>query len=195
MSTFFDAGPSRHRILTLPDIAMLFAGQGTAWYGGETVTQTAHALQCAHLAEQAGEPPTLVAAALLHDIGHLLEQAGEHHGDRRHQDVGARALAHLFGPDVIAPIRLHVAAKRYLCAVDAAYLDALSPASVDSLRLQGGPFDAEQARAFERMPHADAAIRLRRYDDLAKTPNAKTSGLHHYLQVLRALARANASSD
>lgn len=178
--------------LTLVRIRDLFAGHGAAWYGGESVTQTEHALQCAWLAEQAGEPPALVAAALLHDIGHLLEAPGDGGDrDRRHQDVAARALAQLFDPEVTEPIRLHVLAKRYLCAVDAAYLATLSPASVHSLELQGGPYDAGQARAFELLPHAQAAVRLRRYDDLAKVPGAVTPGLAHYLDVAAAQTRGN----
>jgi len=185
--------PAPTPALTLAGIAGLFAGHGAAWYGGESVTQTEHALQCARLAEAAGEPPALVAAALLHDIGHLLEAADGGQDDLRHQDLAARALAPLFGPEVTEPIRLHVPAERYLCAVDPAYGGRLSPASVHSLALQGGPYDAARARAFEQLPHAGAAIRLRRYDDMAKVPGADTPALEHYLAVASALARASSS--
>lgn len=175
-------------MLTLDRIAALFDGHGAAYYGGEAVTQTQHALQCARLAELAGEPPALVAAALLHDIGHLMQMESRTE-DMRHQEVASRALAPLLGPEVTEPIRLHVAAKRYLCAVDPAYHDTLSQASRDSLVLQGGPYDAEGMRNFDRNPHAQAAVRLRRYDDLAKDVDARTPPLAHYLALLRPLLK------
>lgn len=175
--------------ITLNQIAELFDGYGTAFYGSEAVTQTQHALQCAHLAEQAGEEPELIAAALLHDLGHLL-QASSKTQDMRHQEVAAAALASMMGPEITEPIRLHVAAKRYLCAVDAAYYDMLSQASKDSLALQGGPFDNADAQEFIARPHAEAAVRLRRYDDLAKDAQVVTSPLSHYLPMVEKLLRA-----
>jgi len=175
--------------LTLAQISALFDGYGSAFYGDEAVTQTQHALQCAHLAERAGEAPGLVAAALLHDLGHLV-QAESRSRDMRHQDVAARLLEPLLGPEVTEPIRLHVAAKRYLCAVDPSYHATLSPASQASLALQGGPYDAAGTHAFAAQPHAEAAVRLRRYDDLAKDVDAATPPLSHYLPMLEALMRA-----
>jgi phosphonate degradation associated HDIG domain protein len=169
-------------MLTLPRIASLFENHGTAYYGGEAISQTAHALQCAQLAEQAGDPEALIVAALLHDIGHLM-LAESLTTDMRHQETGADALRELFGEDVTEPVRLHVAAKRYLCAVDPAYFETLSPASVHSLSLQGGPHDAGQAAAFAAQPHATAAVRLRRYDDLAKVVDLQTPPLSHYLEM------------
>ncbi len=168
--------------LDVARIESLFAGYGAAFYGGEAITQTEHALQCAALAESAGEAPAVIVAGLLHDVGHLLmaESATE---DRRHQDVGARALSGVFGEEVLAPIRLHVPAKRYLCAVDPSYFDTLSQASRDSLALQGGPYTAQEVQDFERLPHFDVAVRLRRYDDLAKVEGAATPDLSHYLQL------------
>jgi phosphonate degradation associated HDIG domain protein len=175
--------------LTLDVVAELFDGYGAAFYGSEAVTQTQHALQCALLAEQAGEPPAVIAAALLHDLGHLL-QAASRTQDMRHQEVAARALAPLLGPEVTEPIRLHVAAKRYLCAVEPAYHDGLSQGSKDSLVLQGGPFDEAGARDFGANPHAEAAVRIRRYDDLAKDVNAATPPLAHYMAIVRNLPAA-----
>jgi phosphonate degradation associated HDIG domain protein len=169
-------------MLTLSRIASLFEHHGTAYYGGEAISQTAHALQCAQLAEQAGDPEPLIVAALLHDIGHLM-LAESLTTDMRHQETGADALRDLFGDDVTEPVRLHVAAKRYLCAVDPAYLETLTPASVHSLSLQGGPYDAEQAAAFGAHPHATAAVRLRRHDDLAKVVGLQTPPLSHYLDM------------
>lgn len=169
-------------MLTLQQIETLFANHGTNYYGDEAISQTAHALQCAQLAEHAGEPEAVVVAALLHDVGHLM-LAESSTTDMRHQEAAADALADLFGDDVTEPVRLHVAAKRYLCARDPAYHDTLSPASVHSLKLQGGPFDATQAEAFAANRHAEAAVRLRRYDDLAKVVDLPTPSLEHYLEM------------
>ncbi|WP_459618288.1 phosphonate degradation HD-domain oxygenase [Bordetella sp. 2513F-2] len=174
--------------LTPARIAALFEGYGSAYYGDEAVTQTQHALQCARLAEQAGEAPELVAAALLHDLGHLL-QAESRNLDMRHQDVAARSLAPLLGPAVTEPIRLHVAAKRYLCAADPSYHATLSPASQASLVLQGGPYDEAGRREFAAHAHAEAALRLRRYDDVAKDADAVTPPLAHYMALVEGLAR------
>lgn len=173
--------------LTLSRVESLFSGYGSAYYGREAVTQTEHALQCAALAEQAGESTATIVASLLHDIGHLLmaESALE---DKRHQDIGARALLGLVGESVVAPVRLHVPAKRYLCAVDAGYWDTLSQASKDTLVLQGGPFTPDEAQAFERLPYFAEAVRLRKYDDLAKVAGAATPPLRHYLDLLETVA-------
>jgi len=178
-------------VLDAARLEALFSGYGSDFYGGEAITQTEHALQCAALAEAAGETPAVIVASLLHDVGHLVmaESASE---DRRHQDVGARALEGVFGEDVLAPIRLHVPAKRYLCAVDAAYYETLSQASRDSLALQGGPFTPEQLDEFESLPHFAAAVRLRRYDDLAKVVGASTPDLSHYLRICAQVMREHA---
>ncbi|UIF90539.1 phosphonate degradation HD-domain oxygenase [Cupriavidus sp. UYPR2.512] len=178
-------------MLNLSRIETLFADHGNAWYGGEAISQTAHALQCAQLAEQAGEPQPLIVAALLHDVGHLL-LAESTTTDMRHQEAAADALAGLFGDEVTEPVRLHVAAKRYLCAVDPAYFGTLSPASVQSLALQGGAYSAAQADAFAASRHATAAVRLRRYDDLAKVVDLATPPLAHYLDMAARCARTGA---
>jgi phosphonate degradation associated HDIG domain protein len=167
-----------------------FAAHGNQLYIGEPVSMTEHMLQAAYAAEQAGAGPTLVAAALLHDFGHLIhgqpEDSAEHGINTQHEEVGAAYLSRYFVPAVVEPTRMHVAAKRYLCAVDPAYLAALSPASVLSLKLQGGPFTPEEARAFEAKPFAAEAARLRRYDDAAKIAGAWTPELQHYRPSLKA---------
>jgi phosphonate degradation associated HDIG domain protein len=173
-------------VLSPERIEALFAGFGAAYYGREAITQTEHALQCAALAEQAGEVPEVILASLLHDVGHLL-MAESTIEDKRHQEVGAEALVGLLGERVIAPVRLHVPAKRYLCAVDASYWDTLSQASRDSLVLQGGPFSDEEMSEFESLPYFAEAVRLRRYDDLAKVQGAVTPPLEHYLAMLPAV--------
>jgi [1-hydroxy-2-(trimethylamino)ethyl]phosphonate dioxygenase len=168
----------------IDQIISLFRQRGDAMYGGEAVTQTEHALQTAHLAERSGSPSTLIAAALLHDFGHLVhdlpEDAADLGMDDAHEALGARWLADHFGLSVTEPGRLHVAAKRYLCAVDEDYLARLSPASVQSLALQGGPMSDAEIRAFEKLPFAADAVKLRRWDDQAKIPGLEVPGLAHY---------------
>ncbi|HJZ49207.1 MAG TPA: hypothetical protein VKE41_18645 [Roseiflexaceae bacterium] len=155
---------------------------------GENVSVLAHSLQAAYAAEQDGAAPTLIAAAVLHDYGHLIhglpEDCADQGIDSLHEQLGAAFLVRYFVPAVTEPVRLHVAAKRYLCAVDATYLAALSPASAQSLLLQGGPFSAEEVAAFEASPHFMDAVRLRRYDDIGKDPEAWTPDLEHYREVL-----------
>jgi phosphonate degradation associated HDIG domain protein len=157
-------------------------------YFGEAVSQLEHALQAAHFAVGAKSRPALVAAALLHDIGHLLhdlpEDAAERGIDTRHEEDGYRWLLSRFGPAVAEPVRSHVAAKRYLCAVEPDYFAQLSPASVQSLALQGGPFDAEEVCEFERLPWCADAVQLRRWDDAAKVPGMRVAGLEAYREVL-----------
>jgi phosphonate degradation associated HDIG domain protein len=176
------------------EIENLFSCYGGAAYLGEAVSQLEHALQAAFLADQAAAPPELVIAALLHDIGHLLhglpEAIAEEGIDARHEDLGAAWLDAHFGPAVTEPIRLHVAAKRYLCAVDLDYRRALSPASEISLKLQGGPADPAQIRDFEANPHSTAAVQLRRWDDAAKVPGLPVPGVERYRERLHFFARS-----
>jgi gamma-butyrobetaine dioxygenase len=158
---------------------------------GERVSQSQHALQCAALATADGASESLIVAALLHDYGHLADEAADVDrpgSDAQHEMAGAALLGELFGPAVIGPIALHVAAKRYLCAVDPEYLGTLSPASIHSLALQGGPFTTAQAAGFARLDGAADAVRLRRWDDLAKAPDAKTPGFDAYVPMMRRLA-------
>lgn len=174
----------------MQEIFEAFASQGDQLYIGEPVSMTEHMLQAAYSAEMDGAGPTLVAAALLHDFGHLIhdlpEDAAEHGLDTRHEEVGAAYLSRYFVPAVVEPTRMHVAAKRYLCAVDPTYLGTLSPASILSLKLQGGPYTPDEARAFEALPFAAEAARLRRYDDAAKIAGGWTPGLDHYRPSLEA---------
>lgn len=173
---------SHHRVTS--EVLQLFRQYGGSRYGGENVSQLEHALQAAYFAEQEGAPATLVAAALLHDVGHLLHDLPADAPDRgiddRHEDLGARWLAARFGPAVCQPVNLHVIAKRYLCAVEPAYFELLSGPSIQSLALQGGPMTAEESRQFEQHPFYREAVQLRRWDDRAKVENLLTPYLEHF---------------
>lgn len=177
------------RLSSLEDLERLYASQGNLHYG-EGVTQIEHALQCAVLAEADGAAPSLVVAALLHDVGHLFEaeeEVASFKVDDRHQSTGADSLRVLFDEAVCGPIALHVAAKRYLCFKEAGYHAALSPASQASLKLQGGAFDTDQATAFERLPHWREAVSLRRYDDSGKRDETSSRTFADYLPLMREL--------
>jgi [1-hydroxy-2-(trimethylamino)ethyl]phosphonate dioxygenase len=169
----------------------LFREKGNGAYFGEAVTETEHALQCARLAEQSGAAPELIAAALLHDVGHLLhglpEDVAERGIDGRHEEAGADWLGRYFVTGVVGPVRLHVAAKRYLCAVEPNYHAGLSAASQHSLRLQGGPMCPQEVCRFEQEPWFRSAVAVRRWDDGAKMPGLIVPGLDHYRPCLEAV--------
>ena len=182
--------------LSIPVIEQLLRSRATTWYGQESVSQLEHALQCADLAQKAEETPETVVAALLHDLGHMLSPQRPNAvtdevpadtmptKDDLHQFVALPFLRSLFPDAVLEPINLHVDAKRYLCAVDAGYWADLSPASKHSLELQGGTFNEQQVEAFEALPYYAEAVRLRRYDDLAKVPGHKTPDLAHFEKMM-----------
>lgn len=176
----------------MKQISELFDLYGDRSYG-EHVNQREHALQCACLAEAAGEKLTMIAAALLHDVGQFIEGAGdaaeERGADGVHERLGQVFLEQWFPVEVTRPVALHVAAKRYLCAVEPGYLQALSGASALSLRLQGGPFSETERKAFECDPHFRDAVQLRRYDDGGKEPGMATPPLEHYLKLIRPLMK------
>jgi len=188
--------------LTLQDISSLLNSRATTWYGQEAVSQLEHALQCAYLAEKANETSETIVAALLHDLGHILSKENLNTTvdkesppikDDLHQYVALPFLRNIFSDAVLEPIKLHVEAKRYLCAVDSNYWDSLSPASKHSLDLQGGIFNEMQVKAFEDLPYASQATRLRRYDDLAKVAGLSTPSLSHY-EVLMKEVSLNSNS-
>lgn len=162
---------------------------GHRQYGYEPVSQLQHALQCAQLAEAAGEAPAMIVAALFHDIGHLVDEADvtrlERARDDRHEIRAVQRLRRSFGAAVIGPIVRHVAAKRYLCATEPGYLEALSDASRASLALQGGPMTPAEAQSFRHQAYAAEASRLRRYDDAAKVPGLTTLPPAHFSRYWR----------
>lgn len=161
----------------------LYAERGAAEYHGEAVTQLEHALQTAQLAEQAGADPQLIVAALLHDVGHLLGEGDDH------EALGYRYLMKYFGPEVCEPVRLHVAAKRYLCTKDESYRAGLSPESQRTLHLQGGVMTDHEMLEFEANPYFAAAVALRRWDDAAKVPGLATLPFLHYLTLVLVCTR------
>lgn len=173
----------------LDEIRTLFAEKGNDMYAGEAVSQTEHALQAAYAAEQEQASPELITAALLHDVGHLLHKHSEDCAtqgiDDLHERIGAAWLKQHFPEAVTEPIRLHVDAKRYRCATDEEYLSRLSPASVLSLELQGGPFDAREQKQFENNPWCEEALRLRTWDEAAKIPGLATPDLEYFLTFVQ----------
>ena len=173
--------------MTLEEVRRLFDAKGGCQYSGEPVTQLEHALQSARLAEEAGASEALITASLLHDFGHMANDLGETPTlrglDDRHQFQGVAALKRLFPDAVLVPIRLHVDAKRYLCATDAGYRAGLSEDSKRSLELQGGTYSQADAAKFIAQPYAQDAVKLRRWDDQAKVAGIKTPGLAHFLEI------------
>lgn len=178
---------------TVARIEQLFVAHGRQVLGGrraQPVTALQHALQCAQLAEWAQASDALVAAALLHDLGHHVDaEADDESRDNGHEMRVLPLLAATYGVAVTEPIRLHVQAKRYLVAAERGYLARLTPAAVHALQLQGGPMSGDEMTLFEATPHAEAAVELRRWDDLATQPRRRTPPLAHYLELLRQLER------
>ena len=179
--------------MIVDEILSIYGGRGAGDYFGEAVTVTEHSLQAAHFAQSCDAPDSLVLAALLHDIGHLVEPApadiAHWKTDAGHERSGSLWLASRFGPDVCEPVRLHVPAKRYLCATDPDYFHALSAASVTTLGLQGGPMSRAEISAFETEPYFRQAVMLRRWDDQAKIAGFPTPDLVHYAPLIERLAK------
>jgi phosphonate degradation associated HDIG domain protein len=180
-------------IATVDRVFELLATGGGAAYFGEPVTVLEHSLQAAWFVQRSGSDasPALVAAALLHDLGHLMHSEGEDVAQRgldtRHEELAAAALAGHLPDSVLDPIRMHVAAKRYLCFAEPDYLAGLSPASLESLALQGGPMTAPEAEEYLALPHAREALTLRRADDSAKVPGMPVPDLETYRPLVGSL--------
>lgn len=160
----------------------------------EDVSQLAHALQTAALAGQSGASAPLVAAALVHDVGHLLRlEAGERAplataAGARHEVTGSRYLGRLFPAAVTGPVALHVRAKRYRCAVDPDYHGRLSAGSQRSLQRQGGPMPGSELASFEANPGFRDAVLLREWDDCGKQEGIEVPPLLEYSRLLERVA-------
>ena len=177
-------------------IIQILLTKGNVQYGREAVSQLEHALQCASLAETSNSSPELITASLLHDFGHLVHNLGEDAAERgiddRHEHQALGYLNKIFPLAVTEPIRMHVDAKRYLCAVNQDYWASLSRASKMSLELQGGIFSQDEAMEFISQPYAQDAVKLRIWDDLAKTPDCITPDLEYFIPVIKsAIAISN----
>jgi predicted HD phosphohydrolase len=176
-------------------IGDIFNRCGAESYLGEQVTMSEHMLQGAQLAEVAGAPDTMVAGALLHDIGHYTnefpEDALEKGTDTLHEEAGAVVLDPFFPSSVTDCIRWHVAAKRYLCATDTGYLGRLSDASVHTLNLQGGPMNADEVTVFAKHANLEAILQVRIWDDEGKVKNLPTPPFEHYAPLLQRVVDAH----
>jgi len=174
------------------EILDIYTRRGSSAYFGESVSMAEHALQAAYFASSAAAPPALIVAALLHDVGHLVmdvpDDLADWTEDARHEEVGAGWLAQRFPPEVHEPVRLHVPAKRYLCATNARYFSRLSAASVATLKLQGGPMSAAEIARFEQEPHYKEAVRVRYWDDQGKAAGLVAPQFETYRALLESMA-------
>lgn len=191
--------PQRHRRRPIQELFDRFHSPQADHLYDEAITELEHGLQCGALARRDGADEATIAAALLHDVGHLLigdlfpiEATLEK--DWKHEDVGARYLARWFGPEITEPVRMHVAAKRYLTAKDPSYFAGLSPSSVRSLEVQGGPMSDDECAAFEALPGFETAVAVRRWDDEGKDPDLHVPGFAAYEDMLRRLVRPDAQT-
>lgn len=174
---------------TVHGILKVFGERGSGQYGSECVSQLEHAIQCAMLAQESDAGASLVVAALLHDIGHILDEADLPQSDEgnlndSHEDKAYPWLLRTFGAAVADPVRLHVAAKRYLCTRDPSYATQLSPTSFKSYLDQGGPMSEDELQAFEREPYYQKALQLRKWDDLAKVANKPLPDISSFKELL-----------
>ena len=179
------------------EILEIYTRRGTLAYFGESVSMAEHALQAAYFARAAAAPPPLIVAALLHDVGHLVadvpDDLADWVEDARHEEIGCGWLAERFPSEVYEPVRLHVPAKRYLCATNERYFSKLSAASVATLKLQGGPMSAAEIARFERERYYEEAVRIRHWDDQGKVAGLLTPQLESYRPLLERIANGGAN--
>ena len=173
----------------VPFLGKIFAEGASNEYLGEPVTIGEHMLQSAQLAEESGAAEDVIAAALLHDIGHFTHafptDAADQGIDSKHEEAGAEILQRFFPSIVVDCVRFHVDAKRYLCAAKPEYRDRLSEASILSLKLQGGPMSDAEVATFEQNPNVREIIQVRYIDEAAKIPGKPTPDFDHYAPLLQ----------
>jgi phosphonate degradation associated HDIG domain protein len=180
-------------------VIRLFEQRGQGRYGSEQVSQLQHALQCAVFAKRQGAGSAMIAAALLHDLGHIIDhqpmpESDNQNLDDAHEQRAYQWIKSNFGKSVADPVRLHVAAKRYLCTVEPEYLAKLSPASLKSFHDQGGLMSQSQIDDFRDEPFAFEAVELRRWDDLAKDPTMQTPTIDDFAPLLDHLVEDHQSA-
>ena len=171
----------------------IFDRRGAESYLGEDVTMSQHMLQAAQCAEKSGADDSLIVAALLQDIGHYKNEIPETSLakgiDNYHEEAGANFLENYFPISVVEPIRQHVAAKRYLCTVNSDYLERLSPASIHTLNLQGGPMNKEEVKEFEKNDYLEQCVKLRYWDEDAKDPERVHPAFSYYRPLVESLVK------
>jgi phosphonate degradation associated HDIG domain protein len=180
-------------------VIRLFEQRGQGRYGSEQVSQLQHALQCAVFAKRQGAGSAMIVAALLHDLGHIIDhqampESDDQNLDDAHEQRAYQWIKSNFGKSVADPVRLHVAAKRYLCTVEPEYLAKLSPASLKSFHDQGGLMSQSQIDDFRDEPFAFEAVELRRWDDLAKDPTMQTPTIDDFAPLLDHLVEDHQSA-
>ena len=196
--------------MTAPDFSILtkdnivaflediFERRGGEEYLGEPVTMAEHMLQGAMIAEQNNQDEAIVVSALLHDIGHFTSEFGTFSmadsQDRCHEEAGAVVLEPFFPAVVVDCVRHHVAAKRYLCATNPNYLGRLTPASIHSLKLQGGPMGADEVEAFAQNPNIDIILKVRHLDDEGKVAGLKSPPFAHFAPMVQHVVDAHYKS-
>ena len=158
-------------------------------YIGEKVTIAEHMIQSAMMAEKTKSKDTLICSCLLHDYGHFILEDPDalvrEKKDGKHEDVGYEYLKKYFKEEIVEPIKNHVLAKRYL-ARDQKYFNLLSPASITSLKLQGGLMSDDEAQTFEKNKYFKDSIKLRRFDEAAKNEGVKIKDIIEYKSLLQA---------
>lgn len=174
----------------MKDFIALFTVSKDRSYIGEPISQLEHALQAAHFATAAKVSEEEILAALLHDIGHLLDGDPLGHqgafGIRDHEKVGARFLKTKGAPDMVCElVQSHVQTKRYLVFKSKNYRLKLSPASLSTFLLQGGPMTPQEAQKFERDPLFRAKVALRNFDDRSKVVGLEVAPLSTYEPLLK----------
>ncbi len=169
----------------------IFERRGGEEYLGEPVTMAEHMLQGATIAEQNGQDEDIIVGALLHDIGHFTSEFGTYHPDdtedRHHEDAGAYVLEPFFPSVITDCVKYHVAAKRYLCATKPEYFKRLSPASVHTLELQGGPMNADEVAEFQSNPNLEKIIQVRYLDEAGKRDDMETPDYWHFAPMVQRL--------
>ena len=176
-------------------VIRLFEQRGQGRYGSEQVSQLQHALQCAVFAKRQGAGSAMIAAALLHDLGHIIDhqpmpESDNQNLDDAHEQRAYQWIKSNFGKSVADPVRLHVAAKRYLCTVEPEYLAKLSPASLKSFHDQGGLMSNDELESFRDEPYCQEALVLRRWDDLAKDEQKEIPSIEYFIPLLTVCSEA-----